>query len=68
MPLVSIDIQNLNMCKMFVHLGEMKNIINVLKIILPKPHLEIHYQNFDFISQAFKRFKCLEFNKFSHDQ
>jgi hypothetical protein len=29
MPLASIDIQNLDMCKIFVHLGEMKNITKV---------------------------------------
>jgi hypothetical protein len=32
MLLASIDIQNLDMSKIFVHLGEMKNITKVLKL------------------------------------
>jgi hypothetical protein len=32
MPLASIDVQNLDMSKIFVHLGEMKNITKVFKL------------------------------------
>jgi hypothetical protein len=34
MPLASIDIQNLDMSKIFVHLGEVKNITKVWKLFL----------------------------------